>query len=41
MKLLNKAIKDAVQINAGLGSNIEGSETLAKAMEVSNKFDIA
>lgn len=34
------AIKTFVQLNAGGGVNIEGSETLAKAEEVSNKFDI-
>lgn len=39
-KDVKTAIKDAVQINAGLGRNIEGSETLAKAQEVSNSFGI-
>lgn len=35
------AIKKFVQLNAGMGVNIEGSETLAAAEKVSNNFDIA
>lgn len=35
------AIRAFVQVNAGLGSNIEGSETLANAMKVSDNFDLA
>jgi len=34
------AIKTFVQLNAGAATNIEGSETLAKAEQVSNNFDI-
>jgi predicted chitinase len=30
-----------VQVNAGLGSNIEGSETLANAIKISDNFDLA
>lgn len=35
------AIHTFVQINAGAGSNIEGSETLANAEKVSNNFNLA
>jgi predicted chitinase len=35
------AIHAFVQVNAGLGSNIEGSETLANALKVSDNFDLA
>lgn len=35
------AIKKFVQLNAGMGVNIEGSETLAAAEKVSNNFDVA
>ena len=30
-----------VQVNAGLGSNIEGSETLANAIKISDNFEVA
>lgn len=35
------AVHAFVQVNAGLGSNIEGSETLANAHKVSDNFDVA
>jgi predicted chitinase len=35
------AIHAFVQVNAGLGSNIEGSETLANAIKVSDNFNLA
>ena len=38
---IDSAIEKCVQINAGLGVNVKDSETLAKAKEVSKKFDIA
>jgi predicted chitinase len=34
------AIRAFVQVNAGLGTNIEGSETLANAEKVSNNFTL-
>lgn len=36
----DSAIKTFVQLNAGAAANIEGSETLASAVRVSNNFDI-
>ena len=35
------AIRAFVQINAGAGTNIEGSETLANAIKISDNFDLA
>ena len=36
-----EAVHAFVQVNAGLGTNIEGSETLANAEKVSNNFELA